>query len=75
MVCLVEDLILAESMSIQEACKIVARKMDVSRYIARQWAQVARCEGRVTDPLHDDLVAKVAELCRGNQELRVPMSC
>ena len=47
MVCLVEDLILAESMSIQEACKIVARKMDVSRYIARQWAQVARCEGQV----------------------------
>lgn len=70
MVCLVEDRILAESMSIQEACKIGARKMYVSRYIAQQWVQAARRERRVTDPLPEDLVAEVAKLRREIREVR-----
>ncbi len=67
---LVEDRILVEGISMQEACKIVAPKLGVSWHTARQWAQAARHEGRVTDPLPEDLVAEVAKLRRENQELR-----
>ena len=67
---LVEDRILAENMSMQEACKIVAPKLGVSWHTARQWAQAARREGRVTDPVPEDLVAEVTKLRRENQELR-----
>ncbi|SPJ41523.1 hypothetical protein CHUV2995_02342 [Corynebacterium diphtheriae subsp. lausannense] len=70
MVRLVEDRILAEHLSMQEACKIVAPKLGVSWPTARQWAQAARREGRATDPLPEDLVAEVAKLRRENQELR-----
>lgn len=66
---LVEDRILAEGISMQEACKIVAPKLGVSWHTARQWAQTARREGRATDPLPEDLVAEVAKLRRENQEL------
>lgn len=48
---LVQDHILAEGISIQEACKIVAPKLGVSWHTARQWAQAARREGRAADPL------------------------
>lgn len=41
---LVEDRILAENISTQEACKIVAPKLGVSWYTARQWTQAARRE-------------------------------
>ncbi|MDK4286204.1 transposase [Corynebacterium pseudodiphtheriticum] len=67
---LVEDRILAENMSMQEAGKIVAPKLGVSWHAARQWAQAARREGRVTNPLPEDLVAEVTKLRRENQELR-----
>ncbi|WP_234914492.1 transposase [Corynebacterium belfantii] len=67
---LVEDRILAEHLSMQEACKIVAPKLGVSWPTARQWAQAARREGRATDPLPEDLVAEVAKLRSENQELR-----
>nr|WP_199326935.1 hypothetical protein [Corynebacterium diphtheriae] len=36
---LVEDRILAENMSMQAACKIMAPKLGVSWHTARQWAQ------------------------------------
>ena len=39
-------------------------------HTARQWAQAARREGRVADPLSEDLVAEVAKLRRENRELR-----
>ena len=67
---LVEDRILAENMSMQEACKIVAPKLGIAWHTARQWVQAARCEGRVTNPLHEDLVAEVTKLRGENQELR-----
>lgn len=67
---LVEDSILAEGISMQEACKIVAPKLGVSWHTARQCAQAARREGRATDPLPEDLVTEVAKLRRKNQELR-----
>ncbi|ART20844.1 transposase [Corynebacterium striatum] len=67
---LVEDRILAENISTQEACKIVAPKLGVSWHTARQWTQAARREGRVTERLPEDLVAEVAKLRRENQELR-----
>ena len=70
MVRLVEDRILAESISMQEACKFVAPKLGVSWHTARQWTQAARREGRVTERLPEDLVAEVAKLRRENQELR-----
>lgn len=67
---LVEDRILAESISTQEACKIVALKLGVSWHTARQWTRAARRERRVTERLPEDLVAEVAKLRRENQELR-----
>ena len=38
---LVEDRILAENLSMQNACKIVAPKLGVSWHTARQWTQAA----------------------------------
>lgn len=67
---LVEDRILAENMSMQEVCKIVAPKLGVSRHTARQWAQSARRGERAIDPLPEDLVAEVARLRRVNQKQR-----
>ena len=66
---LVEDRILAENMSMQSACQAVAPKLGVSWHTAWQWAQAARREGRVTNPLPEDLVAEVTTLRRENQEL------
>ncbi|MDK4328373.1 MULTISPECIES: transposase [Corynebacterium] len=65
----VEDRILSENMSMQEACKIVAPKLGVSWHTARQWAQAARRERRVTNPLSEDLVAEVTKLRRENHKL------
>ncbi|MDK4326368.1 transposase [Corynebacterium propinquum] len=64
---LVEDRILVENMSMQEACKIVAPKLGIAWHTARRWAQAARREGRVTNPLHEDLVAEVTKLRGENQ--------
>lgn len=57
---LVEDRILAENISTQEACKIVAPKLGVSWHTARQWTQAARREGRVVElkalqPMHSPM--------------------
>src|SRR5690625_7255256 len=43
---LVEDRILAENISMQAACKIVAPKLGVSWHTARQWTQA--CSSRRT---------------------------
>lgn len=67
---LVEDHILAQGISLQEACKIVAPKLGVSWHTARQWAQTAPREGSAIDPLPEDLLAEMAKLRRENQELR-----
>lgn len=67
---LVEDRILAEDISMQEACKIVAPKLGVSWHTARQWVQVARREGRVVERMPEDVVAENARLRRENRELR-----
>ncbi|WP_237234547.1 hypothetical protein [Rothia nasisuis] len=42
MVRLAEDRILAEGISMQEACKILAPKLGVWWHTAQQWAQAAR---------------------------------
>ncbi|AEX47916.1 transposase-like protein [Corynebacterium diphtheriae BH8] len=42
---LVEDRILADNMSMQAACKIVAPKLGVSWHIARQWTQARSSRG------------------------------
>ena len=70
MVRLVEDRIVAENVSMQEACTIVAPKLGVSRHTTRQWAQAARRERRVTNPVPENLVSEVTKLRRENQELR-----
>ncbi|MDK4338828.1 transposase [Corynebacterium pseudodiphtheriticum] len=67
---LVEDRILAENMSMQEACKIVAPKLGVSWHTAQQWAQAARRSGTIPEPVPEDLAAENARLRRENQELR-----
>lgn len=59
---LVEVRILAENLSMQEACKIIAPKLGVSWHTARQWTQAARREGRVTERLREDLVAGVGQV-------------
>ena len=46
-----EDRILAENISTQTACKIVAPKLGFSWHTARQWTQAARHERRVTESL------------------------
>lgn len=66
---LVEDRILAEGLSIQQACQVVAPKLGVSWHTARQWLQQARKTGQVTRA-EEDLVAENARLRRENQELR-----
>ena len=67
---LVEDRILAENLSMQEACKAVAPKLGVSWHTARQWTQQARRDGMVPDRVPEDLAAENARLRRENQELR-----
>ena len=46
------------------------RKRARSWHTARQWAQAARREGRVTNPLPEDLVAEVTKLRHENHKLR-----
>lgn len=67
---LVEDRILAEGLSLQQACQVVAPKLGVSWHTARQWTQAARREGRVVERLPEDLEAENARLRREVQELR-----
>ncbi|MGJ9530201.1 transposase [Actinotignum sp. GS-2025a] len=66
---LVEKRILAESISLQDACRAVAPKYDVSWHTARQWVQQARKNGRVRRA-EEDVVAENMRLRRENQELR-----
>ncbi|WP_342318502.1 transposase [Corynebacterium mayonis] len=67
---LVEDRIVAENLSMQDACQAVAPKLGVSWHTARQWTQAARRDGRVPDHLPEDLAAENARLRREVQELR-----
>lgn len=48
----------------------MAPKLSVSWQTARQWTQTARRDGRIAEPLPENLVAEVAKLRRENQELR-----
>ena len=66
---LVEDRILAEGISIQEACQVVAPKLGVSWHTARQWLQQARKTGRIVRA-EEDVIAENARPRRENQELR-----
>ena len=67
---LVEDRILAENMSMQAAYQAVAPKLGVSWHTARLWTQAARREGRVAEPMSEDLAVEVVRLRREIQELR-----
>ena len=66
---LVEDRILAEGISIQEACQVVAPKLGVSWHTARQWLQQARKTGRIVRA-EEDVIAENARPRRENQEPR-----
>ncbi len=66
---LIEDRILTEGLSIQEACRVVAPKLGASWHTARQWVQEARKTGRVMRA-EEDIIAENARLRRENQELR-----
>lgn len=66
---LVEDRILAEGLSIQDACQTVAPKLGVSWHTARQWVQQARRNGVITRA-EEDVIAENARLRREVQELR-----
>lgn len=66
---LVEDRILAEGLSIQDACQTVAPKLGVSWHTARQWVQQARRDGVITRA-EEDVIAENARLRREVQELR-----
>ncbi|ALC06606.1 hypothetical protein CDES_11185 [Corynebacterium deserti GIMN1.010] len=70
MVRLVEDRILAENLSVQQACQAVAPKLGVSWHTARQWTQQACCDGHTHQHQSKDLVAEVAKLRRENHTLR-----
>ena len=64
-----EDRILAEGLSIQDACQTVAPKLGVSWHTARQWVQHSHREGRV-HRLEEGTIAENARLRRENLELR-----
>ena len=66
---LIEDRTLAEGLSIQEACQVVAPKLGVSWHTGRQWVQEARKTGRIMRA-EEDIIAENARLRRENQELR-----
>lgn len=66
---LVEDRILAEGLSMQQACQVVAPKLGVSWHTARQWVQQARRDRAITH-VEEDVIAENARLRRENQELR-----
>ena len=67
---LVEDRILTENLSMQQACQAVETKLGVAWHTARQWTQQARRDGHTHQHQPEDLVAEVAKLRRENQELR-----
>ena len=46
-------------MSMQAACQAVAPKLGMSWHTARQWTQATRRDGRIAEPLPEDLVAEV----------------
>lgn len=66
---LVEDRILAENLSLQAACQVVAPTLGVSWHSARQWVQQAGRDGGLTRA-EEDIIAENARLRRQNQELR-----
>lgn len=66
---LVEDRILAEGLSVREACQRVAPKLGVSWHMARQWLQDARKSGKVVRA-EEDVIAENARLCLEYQERR-----
>ncbi|MDO5099648.1 MAG: transposase [Corynebacterium sp.] len=68
---LVEDRILAEGLSMQAACQLVAPRLGVSWHTARQWVQQARRDGaEIIQRDEADVIAENAWLRRENQELR-----
>jgi len=67
---LVEDRILAENLSMQQACKIVAPKLGVSWHTARQWTQAVRRERHVVERMPEDMQAEISRLRRKNHKLR-----
>ncbi|WP_216395398.1 hypothetical protein [Arcanobacterium phocae] len=68
---LVEDRIVAENVSLQEACKIVAPKLGVSWHTARQWTQVARRgRGAFLNACRRTWKSKTHSYVSENQELR-----
>lgn len=48
---LVEERILAEDLSMQQACQAVAPKLGVSWHTARQWTQQSRRDGHAREHL------------------------
>ena len=65
----VEDRVLAENLSLREACSVVVLRLGVSCHTARQWVQRSRREGRV-HRLEEDVIVENARLRRENQQLR-----
>ena len=51
---LVEDRILAENLSMQQACQAVAPELGVSWHTARQWTQQARRDSHAREHLPED---------------------
>lgn len=66
---LVEDRILAESMSLQDACRAVAPTYGVSWHTIRRWVQRAR-KNESVGRAEEDVFAENMRLRRENQELR-----
>ena len=67
---LVEDRILTENLSMQQACQAVETKLGVAWHTARQWTQQARRDGHTHQHQPEDLIAEVAKLRCEHQELR-----
>lgn len=68
---LVEVRILAEILSWEQACKIVATKLGASWHTERQRPQAVRSKGRVVERTPEDLEAgKIARVRRENPKLR-----
>ena len=72
---LVEDRILAENLSMQQACQAAAPKLGVSWHAVRQWTQQARHDEKVPDRVPEDFTSETPGYDVRIKSFAIHMSC